>query len=327
MLHFLETNSNDPHYNLAFEEFVLLNRTKGDYLLLWQNDNAVIIGRHQNAEEEINRAFVENKGISVVRRTTGGGAVYHDMGNLNYSFITDVEDAEKLTMQKFTEPIIKALAQMGITAECSGRNDITIDGKKISGNAQRIHRGRILHHGTLLFNSDPQIISGALNVDPTKFVSKSAKSVRSRVANISDFLPEKTTLSQFKEQLIKSLGENEMVSEQLSLAELDEVKRLCDEKYSTWQWNFGSSPKYDRANKKRFSGGAIDIRLSVSEGVITAAAFFGDFMARKEAAEIADAIVGCRFDRAEIGLILDKFDLLDYFGSITKQEILEVMFY
>lgn len=326
-LTYFETGSNDPCYNLAFEEYMLLNKTEGDILLLWQNDNAVIIGRHQNAEEEIDRAFVEQNGIKVVRRTTGGGAVYHDMGNLNYSFITDVGDAESLSIQAFTQPIIAALAKMGVTAQATGRNDITIGEKKVSGNAQRMHRNRILHHGTLLFDSDSQKVAGALRADPAKFQSKSAKSVRSRIGNIKDFLAEDMQLCDFWQKLIEELTAGDMLRGSLDESDLAAIEQLADEKYRSWEWNFGSSPKYDRVNKQRFAGGTLEIKLSVAEGCITDIAFFGDFMARKATDEVADSLVGCRFEREEAEKAFEQFETEDYFGGITLDEIMQVMFY
>ena len=165
-LHYLETGSTDPAYNLAFEEYVLTHRMDGDYLILWQNDNTVVVGQNQNTAAEINRAFVEAHGVHVVRRTTGGGAVYHDLGNLNYSFITD-EEAGSLRLERFTAPVVDALASLGLQAEASGRNDILVEGRKVSGTAQRVYKTRILHHGTLLFDSDPDMVAGALNVVKT----------------------------------------------------------------------------------------------------------------------------------------------------------------
>ena len=223
---YLETGSQDPAFNLAFEEYVLTNRKEGEYLLLWQNDNTIVIGRNQNAEAEINRAFVEEHGIHVVRRTTGGGAVYHDMGNLNYSFITDVGNAEELTMARFTRPIVEALKALGLQVEASGRNDILVEGRKISGTAQRVTRGRILHHGTLLFNADPSMVAGALNVDPEKFRSKSAKSVRSRIGNIQDFLKQDMDLPAFWAYLKTALAGSGLEQTTLTAEELEEVQKL-----------------------------------------------------------------------------------------------------
>ena len=162
---------------MAFEEYVLTHRQQGEYLLLWQNDNTIVVGRNQNTAQEIDPAFVEKHHINVVRRSTGGGAVYHDMGNLNYSFITDIGNSERLTMERFTQPVVAALRGLGLHAEASGRNDILVEGRKVSGTAQRLVNGRILHHGTLLFDSRPEMIAGALRVDPAKFASKGAKSV------------------------------------------------------------------------------------------------------------------------------------------------------
>lgn len=242
---YLETGSFDPCFNLAFEEFVLCNRTEGDYLLLWQNRNTVVVGRNQNTEEEINRPFVSRHRIHVVRRMTGGGAVYHDLGNLNYSLITDAPDAERISMERFTLPVVNALRGLGLDAEASGRNDILVSGRKVSGTAQRLYRDRILHHGTLLFDSDPEMIAGALCADPEKFRSKSTKSVRSRVGNIRSFLPTDMTLEQFWGYLKSCLCENGFETGELDKQELNRIRNLKREKYDTWEWNYGKSPKYD----------------------------------------------------------------------------------
>ena len=168
-VHYLETGSQSPYYNLAFEEYVLTHRTQGDYLLLWQNENTIVVGQNQNTEAEINRPFVEAHHINVVRRSTGGGAVYHDLGNLNYSFITDAGDKASISMDRFTSPVVEALKGLGLQAEASGRNDILVEGRKVSGTAQRLHGNRILHHGTLLFDANADMVAGALQVDPEKF--------------------------------------------------------------------------------------------------------------------------------------------------------------
>ena len=248
---YLETGSVDPFFNLAFEEYVLQNRKQGDYLILWQNENTVVIGQNQNAEAEINRSFVERHNVKVVRRTTGGGAVYHDLGNLNYSFITDAGELSTLTMSRFTDAVVNALESLGLQSEASGRNDILVNGKKVSGTAQRVVGGRILYHGTLLFDSDPDMVAGALNADPAKFVSKSSKSVRSRIGNIRQMLAEDMTLRQFWDRIKNELSGGGFTADSLSKDELKKVDQLVNDKYSCWEWNFGRSPKYELTNKQR----------------------------------------------------------------------------
>ncbi|MEG0780504.1 MAG: lipoate--protein ligase [Oscillospiraceae bacterium] len=324
---YLETGSRDPYYNLAFEETILQTRREGDYLLLWQNENTIVIGQNQNAEEEINRAFVEEHGITVARRTTGGGAVYHDLGNLNYSFITDVIDAERMTMERFTRPIVAALHAMGVPAEASGRNDILAGGKKVSGTAQRLVGGRILHHGTLLFDANPAMVEGALRVDPSKFQSKSAKSVRSRIGNIRDFLPEDRTLEAFWAALKTALAGDGLIQDSLSEQELAAVERLREEKYATWAWNFGASPKYDLHNRRKLPGGLLEPCLGVEKGQITHAAFYGDFLSLRPLTPVTEALRGCPFRREAVAAVLEKLPLTEFFGSITAEELLDTLFY
>lgn len=327
VIYYLETGSTDPFYNLAFEEVILRNRREGDYLLLWQNDNTIVIGQNQNAEAEINRSFVEKHNIKVVRRMTGGGAVYHDLGNLNYSFITDSGDPEKLSMERFTNAVVNALGHFGLTAEASGRNDILVEGRKISGTAQRLMSGRILYHGTLLFDSKPEMVEGALNVDPEKFKSKSSKSVRSRIGNIRSFLQRDMELAEFWQELKRQLSGDLLVTAELTEQEAAEVKKLHDEKYSTWEWNFGRSPKYDMTNKKRFSGGTLEVGAHVEGGKITEIAFYGDFMAMDSLHPLTEALKGCQFKREDMAEVLKRFPLREMFGTITADEILETIFY
>lgn len=324
---YLETGSQSPFYNLAFEEYVLRNRKDGDYLLLWQNDNTIVVGQNQNAEAEINRAFVEAHGIRVVRRSTGGGTVYHDLGNLNYSFITDVGDADKLAMERFTKPIVAALRQLGLDAEASGRNDILLEGKKVSGTAQRLLGGRILHHGTLLFDSNPEMVSGALNVDPEKFRSKSTKSVRSRIGNIRSFLKEDMDLPAFWAYLKETLAEDGVIADTLTPEELAAVDELERTKYNTWEWNFGRSPKYDFTSKRRFDGGSLEVGVQVEKGCITEIGFYGDFLAVSSLEPLREALRGCAFRMEDVAAILDTFPVSQLFGTITRDEVLETIFY
>ena len=324
MRYYLETGQVDPAYNLAFEEYVLLNKKEGDILMLWQNENAVIIGRNQNTEEEIDRAFIEAHGVKVVRRITGGGAVFHDLGNLNYSFITDCGDYDRAALSAFTEPVVRALRGLGLFAEAKGRNDIVVNGCKVSGTAQRIQGGRILFHGTLLFDSDPEMIAGALRADPDKFRSKSTKSVRSRVGNIRSFLPHPMTMEAFWGYLKEELAEGEFQEIFPTKEELLAISRLKQEKYDSWDWNFGSSPRYEKSVKKICQGGILKTGLTVSRGgVISAVSFRGDFMSRRDVAEIEQALTGCLAEKESLRNVLGRFPLEDYFGSISADEIVE----
>jgi len=326
VLNYLETNSTDPAWNLAFEEYVLMNKREGDWLILWQNANTVVVGLNQNTEEEISHSFVEKNGVAVVRRMTGGGAVYHDLGNLNYSFITDAGDLEQLSMSRFTLPVCAALGSMGAAAEPSGRNDITIDGKKVSGTAQRLYKGRILHHGTLLFDSDHAMVAGALNVDPEKFRSKAAKSVRSRIGNIRELLPEDMDMAAFKARLLAELSKEGLVRQTLDEAELAEIAALADGKYRSWDWNFGASPAFSMTCRCRLDGGNLEAGLMVEGGVIGEVRFRGDFMAMEECRTVTDALRGVRFLPRDVKTVLDRFDLRTMFGSITETDILDTLF-
>ena len=318
---YLETGSTDPAYNLAFEEFVLTHRTEGDILILWQNDNAVIIGRNQNTAEEIDQGFVDAHGIRVVRRNTGGGTVYHDLGNLNYSFITDA-GASKAA---FTDPVIRALRSLGLDAEVSGRNDILVSGKKVSGTAQQVSKGRVLHHGTLLFDSDSSMITGALTPDSGKFQSKGVKSVRSRVGNIRTFLKQDMDIDAFWAHLKRTLGDTGMTCDILSDRELAEVARLKSEKYDTWQWNFGRSPAYDVQVKKRFDGGTLDVRMRVSHGVITGIKFYGDFLAVRPVSILENALTGCEYRKDAIEQALTGLPIAECLGGITTEECIRTI--
>lgn len=320
MLYF-ETGSTDPAYNLAFEEYVLTHRTVGDILILWQNDNAVIIGRNQNTAEEINQSFVDAHGIHVVRRNTGGGAVYHDLGNLNYSFITD----EGASRNAFTQPVVRALCDLGMYAEASGRNDILVSGKKVSGTAQQISKGRILHHGTLLFDSDSNMISGALTPDPGKYQSKGVKSVRSRVGNIRAFLQQDMTITAFWAHLKRTLGDAGMVEAQLTAEELAQVEKLKAGKYDTWQWNYGRSPAYDTQVKRRFTGGTLDVRLTVKQGVIAQIKFYGDFLAVSPVHILEEALLGCEYRREAIQQTLSGLPVEACLGGITAEECMQTI--
>lgn len=330
---YLETGSLNPYYNLAFEEYILENLKYGNYLILWQNDNTVVIGQNQNTEEEINEEFVRSHGIHVVRRNTGGGAVYHDLGNLNYSIICDKNQAEELNCKKFALPVVRALRKLGLNAEVSGRNDILINGKKVSGTAQRIAGDRVLHHGTLLFDSNIAMMEGALKADPEKFKSKSIKSVRSRVGSIKEELKEigcSMTIAEFREHLLNELlvsGKQDYLDRHYWLTETDKAKilELKVRKYDTWEWNYGRNPKFESVSKKRFQGGSLQICKNVSGGIIGNIRFFGDFLSMESLKPLENALVGCKNNREEIRGVLQNFNTDLLFGEISVDEIVSLI--
>ena len=323
---YLETHSQNPYYNLAFEEFVLTHRLEGEYLLLWQNDNTIVVGQNQNTEAEINRPFVEEHHINVVRRSTGGGAVYHDLGNLNYSFITDAGELQELAMQRFTAPVVEALKGLGLNAEASGRNDILVEGRKVSGTAQRVSHGRILHHGTLLFDSDPGAVAGALNVDPTKFQSKASKSVRSRIGNIREFLPTDMDLPAFWEYLKKFFAGNGIVNDSLSAEELAAVEKLKTEKYDTWEWNYGQSRDCEMRRQRRFPAcGSVEVHLTTDHGVIQDLHFTGDFFSVVEPEVLAEKLRGVRLEEQSLRAALADETVSRYFSGLENGELIELL--
>ncbi|WP_276352064.1 lipoate--protein ligase [Cohnella caldifontis] len=321
-------NIHDASLNLALEEYALRHLPDDDdYLLFYVNAPSIIIGRNQNTAEEINEAYVREQGIQVVRRLSGGGAVYHDLGNLNFSFITRDDGQSFHNFRKFTEPVVAALRKLGVHAELSGRNDIQVGECKISGNAQFAAKGRMFSHGTLLFASEPEAIVAALKPNPAKFESKATKSVRSRVANISEFLPEPMSLEKFKRFLLESIfGGTDIPRYELGEADWDAVRKLADERYRSWDWNYGRSPAFNVRQVKRIEGaGTYDVRLFVENGVIREASVYGDFFGTGDVAEVTAKLAGVRYERDAIREALADVDLKVYFGPVDREAWLSLL--
>lgn len=326
---YIQNDSTDPRYNLALEEYVFKHlKFEEDFIMLWQNEPSVIVGKNQNTVEEINVDYVEQHGIHVVRRSTGGGAVYHDLGNLNYTFITKA-DGTGIDFRKFTQPVIRVLNSLGVPAEFNSRNDIAIRGKKFSGNAQRVYKNRVLHHGTIMFNSKLEDVHNVLKVKAEKFKSKSVKSVRSRVTNISDYLPEPITIDEFKKLLLERLFlEQDSPKREYVLTEEDqaEIRKMMEEKYANWEWNYGYSPKFNYEKTDRFDGGTLQVRLNVVKGIIEECKIYGDFFGVEDVRDVENRLKGVRYDRAAIQEALQGVDLDPYFGGITRDELLSCFF-
>ena len=318
---YLESHSTDPYFNLALEEYLFeeLGRSRPCFML-WQNDNTIVVGKYQNTAEEIDQAYVDAHGIRVARRLSGGGAVYHDKGNLNFTFIVDRADAPGLNFKVFVEPVIRALARFGVHAEFTGRNDLTIDGMKFSGNAQYARRGRLLHHGCIMLDSNLTSVADALRVKEAKFDSKAVKSVRSRVTTINAHAPAPISMEEFKEVLTEcAMASGELEPCTLTEEDLAAIRKLRDEKYATWAWNYGFSPAYDMRREMKFPAGLVTAHLSAEGGKIKAVRFYGDFFGG-ELGELEGAMAGLPLD-GHLTEALEALRVGDYMSGITAEEL------
>ena len=303
----------NPYFNLAMEEYFLRNTTE-DLFMLWRNENAIIVGKNQNTLSEINYEYVKENNIKVVRRQSGGGAVFHDLGNINFTFIS-CNDNSFSDFKRFTMPIIEALENLNVHAEFSGRNDLLINNQKFSGNAQYNYKNKVMHHGTLLFSSQINDLSSALKVKPSKFEGKGVKSVKSRVTNISKHLENNMTVLEFKEYLMNFINNKDKNNDFYKLNEHDinEINKLVEEKYSTWEWNFGHSPKYALNNEVKYPGGNIEFSLNVEKGLIKNIKFFGDFFGKNDVSYIENLLKNVKHNEASIKTTLSNIYINDYF--------------
>ena len=318
---YLESPSRDPYFNLALEEYVFERMDKSkSYFMLWQNDNTIVVGKYQNTAEEIDQAYVDAHGIRVARRLSGGGAVYHDKGNLNFTFIVDRADAPGLNFKIFVEPVIRALARFGVHAAFTGRNDLTIDGMKFSGNAQYARRGRLLHHGCIMLDSNLTSVADALRVKEAKFASKAVKSVRSRVTTINAHAPAPISMEDFKGALKEcAMASGALEPYTLTEEDLAAVRKLRNEKYATWAWNYGFSPAYDMRREMKFPAGLVTAHLSAEGGKIKAVRFYGDFFGG-ELGELEGAMAGLPLD-GHLTEALEALRVGDYMSGITAEEL------
>lgn len=332
---FVPNENNDPRINLAIEIF-LLQEMKVDepILLFYINEPSIIIGRNQNTIEEINKDYVDAHGIHEVRRFSGGGAVYHDFGNLNFSFIMPDDGNSFRDFEKLTKPIVQALHEMGVEgAQLKGRNDLVIDDMKFSGNAMYATNGRMFAHGTIMFDSDINEVVNALKVRKDKIESKGIKSIRSRVTNIKPFLPkdkQDMTTEAFREEILLKIFGVDSVDQvkTYTLTEEDWVKinEISDKYYRNWDWNYGKSPAFDIERRKRFPIGSIEVRFNVQEGKITEAKIYGDFFGLGDIADVEQAFIGTRYDKSALKDVIDQIDVKKYFGNITPEDLLELVY-
>ena len=321
-------SSTDPYFNMAVEEYIVKHMDDSqNYFMLWQNHPTVVVGRNQNTVEEINQPYIKEHGITVVRRLSGGGAVYHDHGNLNFTFVLN-DNKDFANFEKFTRPVINALGRLGIAAENNGRNDISIEGRKFSGNAQFKHRNRLLHHGTLLFNSNIEEMVQALNPSGAKISSKGIKSVRSRVTNICEHLSIPVAIEEFKQVLTEEVFREEQNNDscQLSESDLQTINQLRNDKYATWAWVYGTSPPYNIRKTRSYSWGNVDIRLDVKRGSISGCRIYGDYFAMGDITELESTLVGTVYREEDVRNRLSAIDLSRFLPQSNDDELIDLLF-
>lgn len=323
----IDSPSHDAYFNIALEEYLLYKYPTEDIFLLYVNAPSIIVGKFQNTLAEINLDYVKENNIKVVRRMSGGGTVYHDLGNLNFSFHTLLEGNDFMDFSQFTAPVLKLLNDRNVPAKLEGRNDLLIEGKKFSGNAKLAKNGKMIQHGTILFNSDMSILDEVLKINPLKYIDKAIKSNRSRVINLIDYLPSDMSTEDLKKILIDEIvnANTNSILYELNTEDLKEVEGLIKEKYETWDWNFGFSPNYNFKNAKKVPAGFIEIHLNVEKGIIQEAKIFGDFFASESIENFEKKLIGHKHNQNELQEILKQLDLTKYFGKVTSQEILEVL--
>lgn len=326
MLSIFSASKHAP-FNIATEEY-LLRHTEHEVFLLYINRPSIIVGVHQNSIAEINLDYVKEHKIPVVRRLTGGGTVFHDLGNLNFCFIMKAVQDSPWNFKRYTAPILEVLQELGVNAMLKGRNDLVIDDRKFSGNAKLVEKGKILQHGTILFDSHIGALSAALKVNPLKFNDKAVKSVRSRVTNVSEHLQQELSLQDFT-SLVRAKVQSiypEVRDYSFSDSETAQIQKLADEKYSGWEWNFGASPKYNLSRALRTAAGTLEAYLDVQEGKIESIRVFGDFFSSRPVSELETALKGLPHEETALRAKLAQLPLSEYFGAVTPEEILSLLF-
>lgn len=323
------SNTNDTAFNIALEEYCFKNlRDQDEIFLLWINEPSIIVGKYQNTIEEINTEYTREHGINVIRRISGGGAVYHDLNNLNYTIISNKDKGkEGFDFKEFSKPIIDTLAELGVKAEFTGRNDLEIDGQKFCGNAQAYIKDRVMHHGCLLFNVEFSALANALKVSKDKIESKGVKSVRARVTNILPHLKEPITVNEFSEKILGYMKKHNpnMTEYHFSEEEIEKIKERAEYKRS-WEWNYGESPEYNISRSHRFPKGKIEIFANVINSKITSIKFYGDFFGKnEELTDIENLLVDVKYTPEDVKKALENVEINNYFAGFTLDEIVEAI--
>lgn len=327
-MYYIESPYTDPSVNLALEQYIFENLDRdSEYCMLWQNDNAIIIGKHQNTFAEIDRQYVADHGIRVVRRLSGGGAVYHDLGNINYTFIAGDNNGGAFDFSTFCAPVLKVLKTLGAQPEINGRNDMTINGRKFSGSSQYMRWGRVMHHGTILFDSNLETVQRALSVPKDKLQSKGLPSVKSRVTNVKPHLSREVTTKEFffilRDFLFREYG---LVPYELTEKDWKAVRELRDAVYACWEWNYGRSPSFAIVKERRVEGvGKLEIHMDAKNGVISRIAFFGDYFGNGDPGELSSRLIGRKLEESDLSDALAGVEIGCYFARLDRGTFIDIL--
>lgn len=323
---YIDNTSTNPFYNFALEYYLMKEKKlpEDTVFLFWRTQPTLMIGRYQNTLEEINERYVRKKNINVVRRISGGGTIYTDLGGWQYSFITRGK-ADQIDFTKYVTPIVEALNNIGVNAEFNSRNDLVIDNKKFSGNAQCMVSDYTLHHGSLLFDTDLGEMVKAITVDEYKIVSKGIKSVKERVTNIKDHLKEPMDPLTFKELMVKSIMKGSKKEYRLSQEDDQRIKEISKEKFETWDWNYGKSPKFNITKTGRFKGGKIEFKLDVNAGIIEKCTIYGDFFGTVDIDSFCNVLIGCKYKRESIKEALERNNMENAFYNINYLNLIDLI--
>ena len=319
---YIDSRSTDANFNFALERYAMEELDVGkEYFLFWRTVPTLMIGRFQNTLAEINMPFAKEHNINIVRRISGGGTIYTDMNGWQFSFIVKEPAGKDTAFFTFTKPILAALHALGVNAEASGRNDLVIGGRKFSGNAQYSRKDVVLHHGSLLFDTDLGQLVRALNVDDEKIVAKGIQSVRQRVTNIAEHLDQTMTSLEFRDVMLKYLLAD-MDTYTLTDKDIHRINEIKHEQFDSWEWNFGADPKFNITKENRFAGGKLMVRAFVENGRITDIHFYGDFFAKEGLDALEKSLIGCAYEENAIKNALHSGNAQDCFYKITRDEVL-----
>ncbi|MEA5001895.1 MAG: lipoate--protein ligase [Christensenella sp.] len=323
---YVETGSTDAYFNFGLEQY-LMERVDagvipGPVLLFWQTKPTLMVGRFQNIHKEVNERYAKSKGIQIVRRASGGGTIYTDMGGWQFSHITRNVNFDEIDFAEYTKNVTAALCAMGVNAYANGRNDILVDGKKISGNAQYVMRKGKVHHGSLLFQTDINEMVAALTPSKDKITSKGIDSVRQRVGNIADYLKTDMTPGQFKEEMLGRLLQNVQVYK-LTEQDREAAQKIAEEKFGSWEWNYGSQLVFEVVRERKFAGGKMECCLNIKDGKIDRCIFYGDFFCQGDIDVLIDRLVGTDYHESAIRSALREARADQMFHMISEDEIME----